>query len=291
VYLAAAVVVVIGVVTGGLLVVVLGSPENPEITVRSGDGPYGQRAAGTAVTSISGPELDTVRGTRVFFGHQSVGENILDGARTVYADAGVDGPTIVNGRSAPDADGGFILETAIGENGDPLGKIADFDTVMRSGLADHIDVAVMKLCYIDIEADTDVQAVFDAYSSTMAALERDFPEVTFVKTTVPITTQPSGTSQLKQRVRGQGSYGLGTNTARQRLNDMIRAAYAGGHLADIAAAESTTPESTRVGGTYQDEPYYSLYSEYASDEGHLNDVGSARVATDWLAAVAGASAK
>jgi hypothetical protein len=289
--LTAAVMVVLGVATGGFLVVVLGSPENPEITVSKGDGSFGTQAAGTAATTVSKKDLDRVRRARVFFGHQSVGENILDGIRAVYTDSSRDAPTVVNGRSAPDTDGGFILETAIGENGDPLGKIADFDTAIRSGLADHIDVAVMKLCYIDIEAGTDVQEIFDAYSSTMAALEQDFPQVTFVKATVPITIQPSGLDQIKQRIRGQGSYGIGTNADRQRLNALIRAEYADDHLIDIAAAESRTPEGTRVGGTFKDAPYYALYSGYALDEGHLNEEGSLLVATDWLAAVAGASAK
>jgi hypothetical protein len=288
--LATAVMVVLGVATGGLLVIVLGSPADPGITVSSGDGPFGARAAGSAAESVSASDLDAIRRTRVFFGHQSVGDNILDGIRAVYTENGSDPLTVVDGRHPPGTEGGFVLETAIGDNGDPVGKIADFDTVMRSGLAEHIDVAVMKLCYIDIAPGTDVHEVFDTYSSTMAALEKDFPTVTFVKTTVPITAQPSGIDQVKQRIRGQGSYGLGANAARQRLNALIRAAYADDHLLDIAAAESRTPEGTRVGGTYGDDPYYALYSGYALDEGHLNEEGSVRVATAWLAAVAGAAA-
>ena len=56
-----------------------------------------------------------------------------------------------------------------------------------------------------------------------------------------------------------------------------------------AAVESTAPDGSRMGGTYGGATYFSLYSGYSSDEGHLNAEGSRRAATAWLAAVAGAA--
>ena len=227
----------------------------------------------------------------MFFGHQSVGMNILGGIPAVFAEHGVAAPAIAEGRTAPPGGDGFVQHATIGENVKPLSKIEDFDAAIRAGVGEQVDVALMKLCYVDIEPKTDVDSVFAAYSSTMAALERDFPDVTFVKVTVPLTTEPGGVSKLKDRVSGQGSPGAAANTARQRFNDRIRTEYAGDHLFDLAAVESTTPDGSRVGGTYQGTTYFSLYSGYASDDGHLNEEGSRRAAGAWLAAVAGASAK
>ena len=43
----------------------------------------------------------------------------------------------------------------------------------------------MKFCSLDITSSTDVDAIFARYRDTMAALERDFPDVTFIHVTVP----------------------------------------------------------------------------------------------------------
>ncbi len=246
---------------------------------------------GVGASEISAVDLEKVARTRVFFGHQSVGLNILDGVPAVFAAHGVQAPRIEQRRTAPDPAGGSISHALIGENTQPLQKIQDFDAVIRGGLGEPIDVAVMKLCYIDIVAGTDVDEVFATYRDTMAALERDFPQITFVKTTVPLTTEPGRLSKVKQWLKGNDGYGAAANAARERLNELIRKEYPGGQLFDPAAVESTASDGSRVSGRYQGQPYFALYDGYAADPGHLNAEGSRRVAAGWLGAIARASSR
>lgn len=247
---------------------------------------------GTAGPQVTRADLEQVARTRVFFGHQSVGFNILSGIPAVFAAHGVAAPTVHHGRAVPDPapSGGFLLDAPIGANTDPLAKIRDFDALIRGGLGRQVDVAVMKLCYIDIVPGTDVDAVFAAYRDTLAALEKDFPGVRFVAATVPLTTRPSPPARLKQAVTGNDAYGARANAARERLNELIRRQYAGAHLFDLAAVESTAPDGTRVSGRSGGRPYFALHGGYAADSGHLNDDGSRRAASAWLAAVARACA-
>ena len=65
------------------------------------------------------------------------------------------------------------------------------------------------------------------YRETIAALERDFPEVTFVHVTVPLMTEQGQLSKLKSRLTGSSRYGPAANVARERLNALIRREYAG----------------------------------------------------------------
>ena len=146
----------------------------------------GQRAA----SGITADDLAKVSRTRVFFGHQSVGMNVLDGVPGIYAAHGMAAPPIEQDGIRPGQDGGFVGHAFIGENEKPLLKIQDFDAKMRSGIGEQVDVAMMKLCYVDVTSDTDVGALFAAYRETIAALERDFPKVTFVHVTVPLMTEP-----------------------------------------------------------------------------------------------------
>lgn len=245
------------------------------------------RAAATAVLTT---DLATVARTRVFFGHQSVGMNILDGVPGVYAEHGMTTPLIEEDAARPGPGGGFIDHAFIGENENPVLKIEDFAAKLRSGLGQRVDVAMMKFCYVDVTSGTDVSALFRTYRTTMAALQREFPHVTFMYVTTPLTTEPGLLSKVKSRLTGSGG-AAADNAARQRLNELIRQQYAGSHLFDLAAAESTAPDGARVAGTYDGQRYYALYPGYASDEGHLNSKGAQVIATAWLQAIARAAGK
>jgi len=246
---------------------------------------------GTAASDITADDLAKVSRTKVFFGHQSVGMNVLDGVRGVYGARGMAAPTIGQGGTQPGKDGGFVDHAFIGENEKPLLKVQDFDAKMRSGIGPRVDVAMMKLCYVDITSKTDIGALLAMYRETIAALERDFPKVTFVHVTVPLMTEQGQLSKLKSRLTGNSRYGPAENAARERLNALIRPEYAGKQLFDLAAVESTAPDGSRAVGTYQGQRYYRLYDGYASDSGHLNGEGARVAATTWLKAIAQASPK
>jgi hypothetical protein len=202
------------------------------------------------VASASTTEgFTAVARTRVFFGHQSVGMNVLDAVPDVYADHGVSAPPIEQGRTEPGPNGGFIAHQFIGENGKPLLKLEDFDHAMRGGMGRQVDVALMNL---DVRSGMDVDALFARYRDTMGASARDFPNVTFIHVTVPLNTDA-----LEWAKAG--------NVARERFNALIRGEYAGHHLFDIAAIESTKPDGTRVSGSYDNQGYFALYDRYASD--------------------------
>jgi hypothetical protein len=267
----AALVAVVGVGVGGVVWV-----------AGSGDGGSAVTAGGNEVRSVSAEELTEAGRVRVFLGHQSVGMNLLDGVRLVYRRGAVTVPPVLAAGEGLPARGGYVAHAFIGVNGDPLGKIKDFDRQLRAGTAGRVDVAMMKLCYIDITGDTDVDALFSAYRETLRALQQDYPDVTFVHSTVPLTTEAGRLARLKTRLGGSDRFGQAENVVRERLNTLIRQEYTDDHLFDLAAIESTAPDGVRAGGRFQGQPYYVLYPGYAADEGHLNDLGAATAAAEWL---------
>ena len=250
---------------------------------------------GNVASAITTADLTAVARTRVFFGHFSVGMNVLNAIPGVYADHGVSAPPIERGGTQPGPNGGFIAHQFIGIEEDGKPPLQDFDRAMRGGMGRQVDVALMKFCWADIYSDTDVDALFARYRDTMAALERDFPNVTFIHVTVPLTTEPGLVTELKTRLKTllgrRDGRGQPANVTRERLNALIRGEYAGRHLFDLAAIESTKPDGTRVSGRYDDQGYFALYDGYASDMGHLNAVGAPLAATAFLEAIAQASRK
>lgn len=252
-------------------------------------GSKGEETVSVAPTeSVSPEQLRTAAGARVFLGHQSVGANLLDGVAAVYAAEGVTAPEITSDPAGVRAaSGGVLAHAYIGENTKPLDKIADFDSKLRGGLAEQVGIAAMKLCYIDFNASTDVDALFSRYQETMAALEQDFPDVTFLYITTPLTTEASGWKASVKGLLGRPDPVAADNVVREQYNELLREAYGRtGRLFDLAAIESTAPDGSRVSGEYQGSTYYALAPQYAADPGHLNAAGAQVAAAKFLALVA-----
>lgn len=237
----------------------------------------------------SAAELQAFAGTKVLFGHQSVGANIISGVAPLFADAGQAPPRIVEVREPVLSEGGVLAHTHIGVNGDPFGKFADFTAVLGAGLAEQLDVAVLKLCYADVVSSTDVDAVFRAYVATMTELEQRYPDLVLVYATVPLTTDRSWKAVLKSWAGIDDQMGPADNLARQRYNALIREKYAStGRLFDIAAIEATSRQvsTTRESG---ESTFFVLNPALSSDAGHLNELGGKAAAAELVRVVAGVS--
>ncbi|MCE1175266.1 MAG: hypothetical protein LWW77_11770 [Propionibacteriales bacterium] len=232
-------------------------------------------ATPTPITAPSAEEvLRRAASKRVFFAHQSVGGNVLEAIAALYADAHLSAPedVWVGGphEVIPASKDGVLAETLVGENGDPDGKADAFARLLRGGIGAQVEVAVLKYCYADLSEDSDAEARFVHYRATMQAVEAEFPEVTFLYATDPVTTEEPG-----------------ANVVRTRFNTLIRNEYAAtGRLWDVAAIESTRPDGSRVTGSYHGQPYEALFEGYSADGGHPNASGSAALASALLRLIA-----
>lgn len=229
-------------------------------------------------------DLDKFSGSKVLFGHQSVGSNILYGISALF-DGRESSPRILETRDAIGDGRPFCAHTHIGSNGDPQAKLDDFAAIIGGPLGAESEVALLKLCYADIVAATDVPAVFEQYARIMTRLEDQRPATKFLYTTVPITTDRSWKTKVKALLGGGNQMGPADNIARRRYNDLVRDRYgASGRLFDIAAVESARSRATNR--THDGERYVVLHPDLASDAGHLNERGARAAATELVRVIA-----
>lgn len=232
------------------------------------------------VPSATVEQLEEIGELRIFFGHQSVGANILNSTSELFSAAGARIPKIVESDDAGLVDGPMIIHSFIGENRDPLGKVTEFDRILREGMGEQVDVALLKLCYIDVTEGVDVEALFADYRDMMSALEQDFPDVVFLYATVPLTTEAGGpVGRAKERVKdflGRDYVNLpANNVTREQFNELIRAEYRGtGRLFDVAAVQAAGADGIRQVRSHSGVEYFAMDSRVASDPGHLNGDGS-----------------
>lgn len=227
---------------------------------------------------------------RVFFGHQSVGYGIVEGVAALIAEGRAPGLAIAESRLPVAGEGPCLVHAAIGRNGDPLGKIADFESLIRGGMGKRVDLALMKFCYVDITAKTDVDSLFAAYRGAMKGLKEDFPALTLVHVTAPLTARDRGLKSAAKRLLGIASGSAADNAARERFSDLLRGEYSGREpLFDLARMESAGRDGRIASGSRDGRAYPSLLDAYTDDGGHLNELGRRRAAEDLLAALAAAS--
>lgn len=226
----------------------------------------------TATEQISAAEWQALAQKRVVFGHQSVGQNILNGVQSLAAQAGINLP-IVKSRT-PLASGG-ITHFFVGENEDPSSKLKDFTSALESDAARGTDIALVKFCYLDFNGDSNAKQIAEQYSTALDRLSQQAPTTTFVAITAPLTVLQTGPKAWIKRLLGRTPSGFADNARRQEFNEILRARYGQqGRLFDLAKIEAEGAEAR----DYQGQPIEVLNPVLTYDDGHLNSQGERIVA-------------
>ncbi|MDB5864777.1 MAG: hypothetical protein JWO70_2583 [Betaproteobacteria bacterium] len=238
---------------------------------------------------ITSDQWATLTHRTIYFGHQSLGANVVDGVRALLQQRPDLKLQISSGKMVASA--GVLNEFPIGENTDPESKNAAMLDVARGELGPD-PVLLFKYCFIDVDEKTDAAALFRRYQETVAALHARQPRATVVHATMPLTTD-SLVRNWVNKLRGRPTR-WDRNAVRARYNELLLATYRGKEpIFDIAAIESTRSDGTREYTSVGGKPVYALAAEWASDEGHLNAQGQRRAAEQLLitlAALPGAKA-
>jgi hypothetical protein len=204
-------------------------------------------------------DLQAIRNLKVYFGHQSVGANVIEGLHELE----IEHP------------GGPILtDSFIGQNGDPEGKCDDFNRKFAA-LIEKPDVALMKFCYIDFDSATDPAKLFARYAATVDGLQAEYPGVTFIPVTAPLTTSTPGWKLMLKKLMGRADVASAMNAKRAEFNRLLIRHYQGRTIFDLALAES--------GGTA------ALLDAYSSDGAHLNALGRKVAAEELIHTLAAAA--
>ena len=200
-----------------------------------------------------GQKLEAVAAARVLVGHQTVGQNVLDGAAALAAQNFV----------------GLKIEHAlVGKDGAPLTKLVEFAALVDAR-GQGIQVALLELSYADVGADTDVEALFSAFKKQHDALKIRFAGTRFVVVTVGLTTVGRGLQGLLKNKLASGAFGERGNVKRHQFNELLRTQYAGNTpVFDLAAVEAGSCAFEREGKQWP-----CLREELTDDGGHLNALG------------------
>ncbi len=226
---------------------------------------------------------------KIYFGHQSVGSNIIDGMIKVIAQYPQIKLHIVGVQKPVALREPIFVHSFVGSNSNPASKTDDFAKIMDSGIGATADIALFKFCFVDFNDGVDTKAVFDHYKKTLEILKKKYPNTIFIHVTVPLTAvkAPGVMVRLKniiKKIMGRSSRDqYADNVPRNKFNDLLRMEYKGKDpVFDLAAIESTLPSGARNGYEREGSFNYALVPEYTYDGGHLNEKGRKIVAEKLL---------
>jgi hypothetical protein len=231
-------------------------------------------------------DLGVLAGARVYFGHQSVGGNILDGLRALALESGVALRVVEVPDGLRDALPG-VVHGKVGKNRQPETKCDAFGRFLKGDTA-RWDAALLKFCYSDLgeSGEGDPVRLLEIYDRTVAAVRDTRPDVLLIHATLPLLSDGLGKRDRARKLLGFGTSNDPDNVTRNRFNEMLRAKYAREPIFDVAWAESTRPDGTRSGFRKDGKLVYTMAPEFTFDEGHLTDTGQRWVAREFARALA-----
>jgi hypothetical protein len=224
------------------------------------------------LSTIQDKNINALKSKKIFFGHASVGYNIVNGMEDVKA--ANKRFVEINIRELKGSDevvAAGIYHSVNGENGFPKSKIDGFKNVLRErGFGSRLDIGFFKFCYVDFDRDSNVNEIFDYYSKSIDELKKEFPKLKILHVTTPLYAHAWGVKGfIKSLIKGDVS-----NIKRNEFNKLMISKYRDiDPIYDLAKIESTLPDGSKVTFKYKGGEYFSLAKQYPSDGGDLNELG------------------
>jgi len=221
---------------------------------------------------------------KIYFGHQSVGFNIMDGVEDLKKEYPKIKLQVVETNKSGDLKPGILAHSRVGKNREPQTKINEFENVLSQGIGRKVDAAALKFCYVDMTDQTDVEQLFNQYKNRVEKIRKQYPDLEIIHFTEPLTVQKkTWKTWIKQIIGKKDIWEFNDNIKRNEYNELLIKEYKGKDpILDIATIESTKPDGSRQSFEVDGAKYYSLYPGYTMDWGHLNETGRKKVAEQLL---------
>ena len=228
---------------------------------------------------------------KIYFAHQSVGDNIVAGIKDLASEHNQIKLDIIKTRGESAISGPIFAHSLIGRNMNPGSKMEDFLSVLASGFGEQIDIAILKFCFIDVAASTDIDKLFAKYKDLVSGITIKYPNLKFIVATVPIVMQDNSLKGdlkfLVKKIMGKEDYGYRANIAREKFNNLVREEFGGKYpIFDIAKIEASTKDGKQLQFDRKGTKTLAMLPEYSSDGEHLSVTGRKIVAEQFLVLLA-----
>lgn len=232
---------------------------------------------------------DKLAAKKIYFGHYSVGRNMLEGLTMVLQEHPNIKLKIQQSKNVGHSiNNPALVEGPVGKNFYPYEKLEGFKSKIETGYGQTADIAFFKFCFVDFNPETDINALFDSYKTTLEDLQKQYPDTTFAAITTPLTCYAPGLTGIEKRAKDLikkiiGKFNEYDHSSANIFNALLTKHYAEKiPIFDLAKFESTKPDGSRVSRHINGQQRFELFPEYTTDGGHLNQLGMKIIAERFL---------
>ena len=105
-------------------------------------------------------DIKDIENVKLYFGHQSVGFNIIDGIEDILKKLPYANINIVDIDKDRELSENYIAHSQVGKNTQPNSKCDAFSKKLNEDLLSQTEIALLKFCYVDIRYPSNVEEVF-----------------------------------------------------------------------------------------------------------------------------------
>lgn len=223
---------------------------------------------------------EALRSKRIYFGHQSVGSNIIAGVEEILRRKPNIGLRVAKAEGADRFAQSGLIHGPIGKNEDIEAKVRDFESIVTAPEAAALDMALMKFCYADLKRHEDYVKIVTLYEAMIDRVAASRPTLRVLHMTVPLTGIAPGPKGRVKRLIGRVP--LNENLLREMhegwLRDLDReGTFSVGHVESLQRDDAQAMLVDDEGLTHP-----CLATCLTNDGGHLNEGGSVLVAREFL---------
>ena len=204
----------------------------------------------------------------IYFGHQSVGRDLIAGIDRLNNDRAI-GLSLIQTDDPNSLAGPAFVHFLAGSNRDYASKNAALLRLLKTRKRADGAIVLLKYCYVDIRDDLNPDVIFASYCEMTETIQSEYLDVTVVHATMPLTTVESVFRARTRQIMGRPTLRK-ASIARHRYNELLRGEFAGNDpIFDLARVEATRPDGTLSTFVSHGSPIETLTPENTYDGGHL----------------------
>ena len=158
-----------------------------------------QKVQYNSLNDVPASSWEKLSKKKIYFGHQSVGFNIIEGLKDLMKENPQIKLNIVETNNPDDFNKSIFAHSRVGKNVDPKSKIDEFAKFTEQGIGENADITFFKFCYVDVRSETDSKKVFDDYKQSMSSLTKKYPKTQFIHVTVPLKTETNRPQSMDKK--------------------------------------------------------------------------------------------
>lgn len=233
------------------------------------------------IETINRTQWDKLGNKKIYFGHQSVGYDLIDGVESILKKNPDIKINIIEGSNLGLFENPVFAHSKNGLNGDPKSKIDAFYKIVDEGLGEKVDIAGFKFCYADFNKNTDINNVFEYYKLKMNKISQKYPNIEIIHYTIPLRAIQKGPKAWVKKILNK-DVGIQDNYARQQFNELLVNSFKDQSIFNLAKHESTNLDKIREYTLVNDKKVYSMVPDFTIDGGHLSTKGKYYIGTQYL---------